>query len=176
MIKKSGYTLLELLVVIVIIGLLAAFGIPAFAKYGRATEASQKAEEINELFNQVRSLSLNPENTNVTSYRISFDKSTLSKHFYVLKSCVKTESDDCTGSIEIRKITLLKEQSILLSVSGSWLVDCKTKLVDGKVVCTKNIAGNNIDIYSDNNRNVLKKFTLVTTMDPYSVNITTSDL
>jgi prepilin-type N-terminal cleavage/methylation domain-containing protein len=180
MLKWSAYTLVELIVVVAIVGLLAAFGIPAFSRYGRVTEAHQKTDEIKELVTQMRNLAQNPENSLVDSYRIYYTLGTspaLDK--YVLKSC----RDDGLGNAcgvenTIKEAKMIKDQDILLTGGADptdWVLSCSTTIVDGKVNCQQNTnilaSGNNFafPVLTDYNSNVETRLDFQITLDPFKI-------
>jgi|GEM_PF-1274119 len=196
--KLKAYTLVELLVVMIIIGLLAAFGIPAFLRYGRHTEANQKAEEIRSLFDEAKSLSLNPENTLVTSYRVYYDNTDTSKPKYILKSCFSDGSDNCASSKDVREVVLLEGESLIITTNNGLpvenidlIMECSTKVIGGKTVCVPNQnITDPIDIspevpdpqnwqivmFTDYDKNVNKNFMLKVFSNPYKISIETQDL
>lgn len=106
---RKAYTLVELLVVIAIIGLMAAVGIPAYARYGDESSFSQNIEEIKQLFNQGYNLSKNPTDTSVKYYSIRFvnSDSEIPGHVSLYKSNNDPSVGD-SGATEIAKVNLLK--------------------------------------------------------------------
>lgn len=178
MIKWSAYTLLELIVVVAIIGLLAAFGIPAFSRYGRVTEAKQKTAELKELVTQARNLAQNPENSFVDSYRVFYDLSA-NPGKYALKSCRKVGIDACDTSIQIREVKLIKEQSIEVPADGDsvsdWVMDCSTTIIDGKVNCQQNPAifspgsSFNLSVLTDYYINISSRLIFKIYLDPFKI-------
>lgn len=68
---SHGYTLLELVVVLVLIGLVLGFGLPAFSSYGANSALHNKADEMSEFVNQAYLLSQTPANIDDKSYNLT---------------------------------------------------------------------------------------------------------
>ena len=59
--RSSGFTLIELIIVISIILLMAVVSIPAYQNYGAKSELSLKADEIKSLIDRAEAYSRNPQ-------------------------------------------------------------------------------------------------------------------
>lgn len=66
--KKSGFTLIELMIVVAIIGILAALAIPAFLGYVRRSKSTEVTTQLDNLF---KSMATYYENENATSPAIN---------------------------------------------------------------------------------------------------------
>lgn len=188
---KKGYTLVELIIVIAIVLLMAAFGVPAISKYGRVSEYNQKADEVKLLFNQIYAKAMNPVSSTATSYRIYFDDNgdVAENNKFILVECTKSGTDLCPGAPAtglVKETVLLKDEALSLALNGAdWLIDCSTKLVNGKVVCNGNTSITGIGtgaslftgaIYKDSdtrllNGNAARQVSLTIQRDPYVVEL-----
>lgn len=83
--KKRGYTLIEILVVLGIIGLMAALGVPSYKRYGNSIDFREKNDEIKELIEQTHLLALNPENNKVVLYELMVDR--INNQKLILRGC-----------------------------------------------------------------------------------------
>lgn len=137
--KMKGFTLVELLVVIVIVLLMLVAGLPSMGRSNRASDYRNKVEELKGFWSQVYTLALNPQNTSISSYRIYFDAP--SKNFKLL-ACTKNGTDPCpaASALVVRNVTLLSSNESINLSGGDWLVNCPTLLTGGAVVCTDNPA------------------------------------
>lgn len=66
--KQEGFTLIELMIVVAIIGILAAVAIPAFMKYIKKSKTSEARQFVKKIYDGARSFYMDPNYTNVTSF------------------------------------------------------------------------------------------------------------
>ena len=65
-----GFTIVEILVVISIMGILVAISMPAFSNYERNARVRHSARELRSLFWEAQALSLSPSDVVISSYSI----------------------------------------------------------------------------------------------------------
>lgn len=78
-VRAAGFTLIELVVTMAIIGLLLATGVPAFRAYGRQVEFEQEVDTVAAAIRTAQTLSLAPEASKaseVTAYGVAVDAAT----------------------------------------------------------------------------------------------------
>ncbi|MDO8443912.1 MAG: prepilin-type N-terminal cleavage/methylation domain-containing protein [bacterium] len=178
-ITQRAYTLIELMVVVAIILMLTAFGLPMFKKYQQVTEFSQKTEEVKGLFNSAQAMALTPENTQIYSYRINYDKNLIPLSKYLLVSCPDSA---CTSPTTVNTVSLLQGEAIQMPSgppSGQgWILDCRTLLTDGKPTdCTFNSTTTPAFFtFIDTNIDPNKMATFTASNNPFRIDISTSDL
>jgi type II secretory pathway pseudopilin PulG len=123
--KQKAYTLLELIVILIIIGILSVLAIPSFMNYGKKQALSQKADEVKQLIDQAHILSQNPEK-DALSYEVFADKGS-SPNKFVLKKCkaniqanFRCNSDSAYFD-EIKTVSLFDGQIIQDPTNDSYL-------------------------------------------------------
>lgn len=175
MAKRNAYTLIELIIVVSIILLLTAFGLPAFSKYQHLTEFSQKTEEIKELFSLARSMALSPETPSITSYQVHYDSQSTPNKFTVV-SC--TGTGVCDGQQEINSVSLLSGQLIqtMPLANDKMIFSCKTLFVGGKLLCAQNPDPDITAIsFRDINPSVERAAEFTINYDPFIITVATPD-
>lgn len=127
---KRGYTIIEILVVLAMIGLLAGFGIPAFQNYGQRSVFNQKVDEVKELMNEAYMSAKNPSSSDlsITNYIITYDKTGEGAGLpnkFVLSKCGNVVNVDgtCNGSSLVKSVELTKGQ-IIQQCQGSGTSIC----------------------------------------------------
>lgn len=168
--RSKAYTLIELLIVITIITMLTALGLPAFAKYQHVTEFTQKAEEVKGLFYTAHAKALTPDNTTITSYQIHYNNSSVPNK-YSLVSCSGAVSI-CDNQTVVNDVVLLKKQTIQQAppAANGWFLSCNTLLSGGKVTCTLNPGVSSITFRDDNiDPSRIDKF--IISLDPFRVDV-----
>lgn len=112
--KLKAYTLIELIIVVVIVGLLAAITIPLYANYGGRQVYKQKVEEVGALINQTYYLSKNPEK-DVQAYELTGDNDSN----YYLRRCFNLVLDsggtlrcDASNNQVVKQVGLLRNETI----------------------------------------------------------------
>lgn len=111
----NAYTLMELVIVMVIIGMMVIFAVPAFDKYGKNQAFSQKIEEVQALISQTQTFAKNPEK-NVLMYEIVGE----STNKFVLKSCSIPVAGHCSSGFSVvKEVTLLPNEVRQVAVAGA---------------------------------------------------------
>ena len=120
--KQKAYTLLELIVILIIIGILSVLAIPSFMNYGKKQALSQKADEVKQLIDQAYILSQNPEK-DALSYEVFADKGSSPNKFILRKCKTSTQTNfRCnSNSEEIKTVSLLDGQIIQDPTNDSYL-------------------------------------------------------
>lgn len=168
--ERKGYTLIELLIVIAIVGIMAGIGIPGFAAFGKNSVFQQKISEIKSAMNQVYYLSRNPEDSIVKYYELTKDP----EDNLVFRRCDQIdESKNCAEPPkEVKgkpKISLLKGESW----SSSSYVKC---FVGPNSECTFGVAeGAPVFSFYDSNDSVDKAVNFTVEMPKFNVNVVLID-
>ncbi len=99
--SKKGFTLVEIMIVVVIIGLLAAMAIPAFQKVRRSTTKSTMANDGKQLAGAAQTYFLEWSVTEIASDAlVDPDAGTDSKFLRALSKGVTCETDTITSGEE----------------------------------------------------------------------------
>lgn len=174
--SQRAYTLIELIIVIAIIMMVTALGLPAFARYQHLTEFSQKTEEVKELFSLARSMALSPATPSITSYQVHYD-SVGSPNKFTVVSC--TGNGTCDTPQEVARVSLLSGQSIQVlptnESSDGQVFSCQTLLVGGKLICAQNPVISTIS-FLDSNTSVERAADFIVKYDPFMITIVPRDL
>lgn len=107
--KKSAYTLLELVIVIVIIVLITVFAIPAFSAYGKNQAFEQKIDEAKQLMAETYTLSKNPEK-DVMTYELT---ASADGSKFILKKCFDLDPTGTRCTTDSTKYEIIKTVDLL---------------------------------------------------------------
>ena len=170
---KKGYTLIELLVAMVIIAMMTALGLPAYARYGNMNNFTQKTEEIKNLMNYAYLASQNPgTDTTVKQYEIIIDTSSSPKA--ILQSCTTLDISGaaCTSPTVVKTVALTDGESWVTSDSLNVYLRCST---NKGMVCNSSPTGVGVKPFQfkDTNLNPAKSAYFNITANPFKVTTTT---
>jgi Tfp pilus assembly protein PilE len=123
----KAYTLMELVIVVVIIGMMVIFAVPAFDKYGKNQAFSQKIEEVQALISQTQTFAKNPEK-DVLMYETVSDPA----NKFVLKRCLQVSAGRCSsvaGEFSVvKEVALLPSEVRQISGTTESYLACPTNL------------------------------------------------
>lgn len=150
-IESKAFTLIEILVVIAIILLTIAFGVPAFNKYGNNAEVSSTAEQIQATIEKAYSNSNTPPQ-GANEIHLWFMKDgalgqvVFARAYYQPRSEValaQTDDPSNSSAFSAEIVTIPDYMLLTISNSGPDKIYCRF-LVAGEQVCKNTVRGNDM--------------------------------
>ncbi|WHP04881.1 MULTISPECIES: type IV pilin protein [Acinetobacter] len=165
--KNKGFTLIELMIVLVIIAILAAIAIPSYQQYvrnGVATQAMNEMQRLSNLLEQHKARNLNYRGFSTTSITVPINSSGSEKRYTILVR------DATVPGVALDNATALGQGWVMLAEANSKInyggscstcnslqdqnfsflitssgIRCKTKdkLIDSEVLTTTKLASTN---------------------------------
>ena len=94
--RQSGFTLIELMIVVAIIGILAAVAVPAFMRYMKKSQSAEAGQFLKKMSDSARAYYLAPEHSNAADVN-SLTVSANSRQFPDAHAAVSPSSGCCAA-------------------------------------------------------------------------------